>query len=258
MASELGRLTAVTWLAFRGSLQGFRLAGLAALAVAPALIVLALVSAHPAASTLADSAEDLYSLLTLPIVTMLIVLVLSVGQFRNEIDSETLLYLSDRSVARPTIVVGKYLGALGASLVLVVPATLLPLAVATLGGGTPYAANVPVVLTLAIVLAAMAYAGFFLFLGLVTRSALLVGLLFGFVWEEILRLLPGEVPRLTVVYYLHAFLSWALTTGPLSGFPTVVPLALVVATPILVAVAFVATAAMIFRYLETAPERETA
>ncbi|HTT44603.1 MAG TPA: hypothetical protein VMH38_01120 [Thermoplasmata archaeon] len=258
MSGEIGRLTTVAWLSFRGGLQGLRAIGLAAFAVFPAVIVAAIAASHPAASTLANSALALFALLTLPIVAMVILLVLAVAQFRTEIDSETLIYLSDRSVARPTLVVGKYLGAVGSSLVFVLPAALLPLAVSDLGGGTAYAANVAGAVATAAVLATLAYAGIFLFLGLATRSALLVGLLFGFLWEELLPLLPGDVPQFTVIFYLRSFLSGTLSSGPLSGYSGAMAPAPAVVTLVLVAVAFVVFASLVFRYLETAPEKETA
>jgi ABC-2 type transport system permease protein len=258
MTGEVTRFAAMSWLSFRGSLRGARLVGLAAFALLPSLIVTAVASAHPTAITLANTAEGLFGLLTLPIVVMVIVLVLSVAQFRNEIDAETLVYLTDRSVSRPTIVGGKYVGVLAASLTLIVPAALLPLLIATLEGGTPYAADVPAVLTAAAILAAMAYAGFFLFLGLVTRSALLIGLLFGFLWEELLRLLPGDVPRLTVIFYLQDFLGRELPGGILSAYPT--PLSTPASVLVLVALplAFLFLGSASLRFLETSPERETA
>jgi len=258
MTGEWTRLSAVTWLSLRGSLRGARLFGLVAFALVPTLIVAAVASTHPGASTLSNSAEGLFVVLTLPIVTMVIVLVLSVGQFRNEIDNETLLYLSDRSISRPMIVLGKYLGSLAAALVLVVPAALLPLAVAALAGGTAYSIDVPVALTVAAALATMAYGGFFLFLGLVSRSALLIGLLYGFLWEELVRLLPGSAPQLTLVFYLRNLLSDLLPTGPLSGFDAPLTAAGAILVLVGVAVFFVVSGSVVFRYIETAPERESA
>jgi ABC-2 type transport system permease protein len=257
VTGELGRLGAVTWLSLRGSLRGARLVGLTGFALVPTLIVAAVAGTHPSPDRLADAAASLFTLLTLPIIAMVIVLVLAVAQFRNEIDAETLLYLSDRSVTRPTIVLGKYFGSTAAGLVLVLPATLAPLGIAALGGGTPYSLDVPFVLAAAAVLAVVAYGGFFLFLGLASRSALLIGLLFGFLWEELVPLLPGEIPRLTVIFYLRSFLSWELTSGPLSGFSTSVSLPVSVVAPIAVAVAFLVLGSAAFLYLETAPERES-
>lgn len=258
MTGQLGRLGAVAWLSFRAGIQGIRALGLAAFAVLPAVIVGAIATARPTPATLSNSALVLFGLLTLPIVAMVILLILAVAQFRSEIDAETLVYLSDRSIGRTMLVVGKYLGAVGSALVFVVPAAVLPMAVALLGGGTSYAGAVPAAVTAAAVLATFAYAGVFLFLGLATRSALLVGLLFGFLWEELLPLLPGDVPRLTVIFYLRSFLSETTGSGPLSGYLGAVTTGTAVTTLVLVAIAFVALASAIFRYLETAPEKETA
>ena len=258
MTGPFGRLGPVAWLSFRSGLRGLRAVGLAAFAVLPTLIVAAIAASRPSSTTLADSALALFALLVLPIVAMVILLVLAVAQFRTEIDAETLVYLSDRSVGRATLVVGKYLGSAAAALTFVLPAALLPLAAATLGGGTSYAAGVTVAVAVSAVLATFAYAGIFLFLGLVTRSALLVGLLFGFLWEELLPLLPGEVPRFTVIFYLRSFLSDAVTNGPLSGYPGAMATGASIAVLVIVAAAFVGFASVAFRYLETAPEKTTA
>ncbi len=257
MSGTWTRLVAVGWLSLRGSLRGARVLGLAGFALIPSLIVVAVASTHPAASALSSAAEGLFAVLTLPIVTMVIVLVLGVAQFRNEIDSETLLYLSNRSITRPMIVVGKYLGSLAAALTLVIPAALVPLSVAVLGGARMYAIQVPATLAVAAVLAAVAYTGFFLFLGLVSRAALLIGLLYGFLWEELVPLLPGSAPRLTLVFYLRNFLSTELTSGPLSGYPTPLTPAGSVLVPIGLAIALLVLGSIVFRYLETAPERES-
>lgn len=257
MAGELARFGAVSALAFRGSLRGLRTIGLAAFAATPSLLILALISASASGVTLANAAESLVGILTLPIVVMVIVLVIAVAQFRNEIDHETLVYLADRSVTRPTIVVGKYVGAWGASLVLVLPAALLPLGISSLVGAS-YSAAVPAVIATTAILASAVYVAFFLFLGLVSRSALLIGLLFGFLWEELLLLVPGDAPRLTLVYYLESFLSGELTSGPLSGYPTAVPSLAAVVILLVVALFFIALAAIVFRYLETVPERASA
>ena len=258
MRGELARWSTVAWWSFRGSLRGLRILGLAAFAAVPSLIVLALVSAHPSADALASGTEGLFELLTVPVVVMLLVLVISVAQFRNEIDAETLVYISDRSISRTSVVLGKYAGAVGASLVLALPAALVPLGLAELGGATPFPLEVPLVLAAAVVLAVLAYASFFVFLGLVSRDALIIGLLFGFLWEELLRLLPGELPRLTLSFYLRSFLSGELTTGPLAGYPSAVSVPLAVTALLAVPVVFLSFSAGAFSFLETAPERESA
>lgn len=252
---EAARLAAIVSLAFRSSLRGLRLVGLAAFAAVPTLLVVALASAHTATAALEGAAEGLLGSITMPIVVMVVVLVLAVGQFRNEIDAETLVYLSGRSVRRATVVVGKYLGTLAASLALALPAGLLPLGVVSLAGGHPTSESVVPVFAATLALASAAYVGVFLFLGLVSRSALIVGLLFGFLWEELLVLLPGDAPRLTLAYYLRSVLAGSLTSGPLASYPNAVTPTVAVSALGGVTVVFVVLAAVAFRHLETAPER---
>jgi ABC-2 type transport system permease protein len=258
MGSELSRAAAVAALSFRGSLRGLRALGLGAFAAVPALIELAVVGARPGPGTVAATAEVIFGQLTVPIVDLLILLVLGVSQFRSEIDAETLLYLSDRSVRRPTIVLGKFVGSTLAALALTIPAALLPIGIAVAGGAPAYPANVPLALGVATVLAAVAYGAFFLFLGLITRSALLLGLIYGIIWEELLSVLPGSAPELTVLYYLRSTLSHLVPSGPLGQYATSLPLSVVVVVPIAFAAVVLVFAGALFRYVETAPVRETA
>jgi ABC-2 type transport system permease protein len=260
MATEgsLSRTLVVASLSFRGAFRGLRTLGLAAFALVPSLLVLSLTTAHASPDSLENAAQGLLAVLTLPIVVMVVVLVVAVAQFRNEIDNETLVYLTDRSADRPTLVLGKYLGAWAASLVLVVPAALLPFGIAGAAGAALNPAGVPVVAIAATVLASAVYVAFFLFLGLVSRSALMIGLVFGFIWEELLLLLPGSVPRLTVSYYVRCFLSGEVRSGPLSSLPSGVSPSVAVATLLGVAVFFLFASVWALRNLETAPERVSA
>jgi ABC-2 type transport system permease protein len=114
------------------------------------------------------------------------------------------------------------------------------------------------VVAAAAALGAAVYVGFFLMLGLVSRYALLIGLLYGFVWEELVPLLPGDAPRLTVVFYLRSFLSGALRNGPLTGYAHAVSPPAAVVTLLVVTLGLCALAAMFFRTVETAPERQSA
>jgi ABC-2 type transport system permease protein len=255
---QFSRMLAVSAVSFQGAFRGLRTIGLVFFALVPTFILLALTTAHPSTLGMENAAEGLLAVLTLPIVVMIVVLVLAVAQFRNEIDSETLVYLTDRSVRRSTLVAGKFFGAWAASLVLVVPAALLPLTVAAAYGATPSTAAVPWVVAVATALSTGVYVGFFLFLGLVSRSALVVGLIFGFIWEELLLLLPGSVPLLTVSYYARAFLSGEITSGPLSTFPTGVSVATAAAVLVGVAVFFLAASMWALGSIETAPERVSA
>ncbi|HYB77113.1 MAG TPA: hypothetical protein VEE83_00330 [Thermoplasmata archaeon] len=258
MTGELSRMLVVLSLSFRSSLRGLRLVGLAAFAAVPTVLVGAVASTGASPALLESASELFVGVLTLPVVIMVIVLVIAVAQFRNEIDAETLVYLSDRSVARGAVVFGKFFGAWGASLVLALPAALLPFVVVSAAGGGPSSNVVVPTIAASVVFATAAYVGFFLFLGLVSRSALFVGLLFGFLWEELLLLLPGDAPRLTLAFYFRSFLSGGISSGPLSNFPSAIPGTLAAVTLFSVTVAFLVFAVVAFQSLETAPDRGTA
>jgi ABC-2 type transport system permease protein len=254
----VGALVPIVEASLRGSLRGLRTLALAALAAVPTLILLALVAAHTASGQLESSAQSLFGSLVLDVVVILVLLVLGVAQFRGEIEDDTLCYLTSRSVSRPVVAVGKYLGAVGAALVVLLPASLLPLAVAGAAGAPAPDAAVPITIFAVVLLAVLAYAAVFVFLGLVSRSATLLGLIFGFLWEGVLPLLPGEVPRLTVSYYLHSLLALQILSGPLSGYATVVTSGGAVAAILGATIFFLGLTAFLFRFEETAPERSSA
>jgi hypothetical protein len=55
-------------------------------------------------------------------------------------------------------------------------------------------------------------------------------LVFGFVWESIVGLIPGDVPKLSVIHYLKSVIKDLVPAGSLSVYPTDVdgPLAVAV------------------------------
>src|SRR3989442_13181125 len=42
--------------------------------------------------------------------------------------------------------------------------------------------------------------------------------MFGFVWEGVVGSIPGDVPKLSVIYYLRSILQGQIGTGPLHDF----------------------------------------
>jgi ABC-2 type transport system permease protein len=255
---DLPRVLTVAHLSFRSAFQGLRTWALGALAAISALVVLALVLAAKDVTTTENAAQTLFLTLTVRVVIGLVVLVIAAAQFRSDIEQDTLTYLSSRSVTRPEIVLGKYLGAVGASLVFLLPAGIAPLLIAGLGGAPPPPTAVAGSILAIVLLATFAYSAFFLFLGLVTRNALLLGLIFLFLWEELVLLLPGDFPKLSLLYYFQSFANGEVSSGPFSGSLTSVSPGADVLAPLIVAVFFVVLTAMLFRNVETAPQRTSA
>jgi ABC-type transport system involved in multi-copper enzyme maturation permease subunit len=254
----VGPVSTIAWHSFRGSLRGMRTASLALFAAIPSLIVVALAAGHTDPESVAQQSQQLFLDLTLPVVVIVVMLILAVAQFRTEIDDDTLSYLSSRSIPRWGIVLGKYLGCVGAALLILVPAALGPEAVAFLTHAPPPPTGVLEAIVAMTVLASLAYGALFLALGLLTPWALLYGLILGFLWEQLLQLLPGSIPKVTISFYLHSLGSNLVATGPFAHFPMTEPTAYSVAGPVLAAAVFVGTAMAAIRYVELVPERTSA
>ena len=256
--SAIGPVATVAALSFRTSLRGIRVLALAGFSALPSLIVVALAAAHTGPAAMGRESQLLFLDLTLPVVVVVVTLVLAVAQFRNEIDDDTLSYLTSRSIPRPGIVAGKYLGCVAGTVLLMVPAALGPIALAHLAGAPAPPSGALEAIVAMTVLGSLAYGAVFLALGLFTSWALLFGLIIGFLWEQLLRRLPGSAPNLTISFYLHSLGSDLVATGPLARFPHAVSAGYAVAGPVLAAVVFVAAAMAAIRYVELVPERTSA
>ncbi len=127
-------------------------------------------------------APDMLDALILAVVLPLIALVFGTAALGAEIEDGTAVYLLTKPIARSRILAVKIGVAAGATLVLVLPSTLIT-ALITLGGDDPYGLTAG--FALAVVVGAVAYAALFVALSVRTSRALLVGLVYVFVWEAI-------------------------------------------------------------------------
>ncbi|MFQ5381220.1 MAG: ABC transporter permease [Dehalococcoidia bacterium] len=109
-----------------------------------------------------------------------IAVVIATSALGNEFEDMTALFLLAKPIARSEIVIGKWLAAAVVIVLLVVPASAGGAWLA-LGGGA--AADVIPGFTLAFVLAACAYSAVLLALSIITSRALVVGLVYAFLWE---------------------------------------------------------------------------
>ncbi|MEE9173570.1 MAG: hypothetical protein V3U30_01180, partial [Thermoplasmata archaeon] len=85
-----------------------------------------------------------------------------------------------------------------------------------------------------------AFGGLFLLIGFALKRALMAGLLYGFLWETILPILPGNVPLLSITHYLRSIGKNLVSTGSLSQWITTLDLFTSVLVPLLVAATAVA------------------
>jgi ABC-2 type transport system permease protein len=99
----------------------------------------------------------------------------------------------------------------------------------------------------------LAYTAFFAFLGTFLKRAILVGLMFGFGWENIIQYFPGSTQKFSLVHYMKSLMPRRPSGGPLSMLlfrlePTEPAVAVI--TLVVIAAAFLALACWLFRTKE--------
>jgi ABC-2 type transport system permease protein len=150
-------------------------------------------------STPAEFADDITRTLIASVILPLVTLLLATAAFGNEVGDRTLVYLTTKPVARWRIYVPKLLAALvvggipiavsGFLAIAVVEESLTRGALAT-GAG--------------LFAGAAAYAAIFTWAGLATRQALLIGLVYVFIWEAALAAYLEGIRFLSVRRYTLA------------------------------------------------------
>lgn len=251
----LERTVVVAAMTFRAAFSGGRGLALAfAGAVFPVLVAVIDVAGFPGLDLLATS-EVLFSTLFLPVVLLLVCLVLGVGAFRGELDEDTLVYPLNRTLPRPVLAAGKYLGSVGAASVVLVPSSVIGFALAVgLGSGpTTGSPGLDQAMVLLPLLGIVAYGAVFFLLGLATRQALVVGLLYGFLWETFVSLLAGPIREVSVIYYLRGVGAYLVPGGALAAGVAPAAPSGVVAGAVLTAVAALAGASLLLEYVELRP-----
>ncbi len=247
-AQALGKGWVVTTLTVRYLLTTRRVIAMALFAAVPLLLAGSLALARvPTFDIL------LFQVLMVPlflqVVLIFVTLVNAAPLIREEIEDNTLPYLLTRPIGKPAIVAWKYAGYLVAVLVLLLPPFVLAYGVTEVYGGLALGTDSDVLagFLVATVLGSAAYGALFLFISVVLRKPLAVGLLIGFVWESIVGSIPGNVPKFSVIYYLRSILKEMIDVGPLSGFPTDVSAGVAAAVLVGLSVAFLVAAMVVFQ-----------
>ncbi len=129
-----------------------------------------------------EFAAHMLDALIVAVILPLVALVFGTAALGAEIEDGTAVHLLTKPIERWRILVVKIGVAAGATLALILPATLLT-ALITLGGDDPYGLTAG--FALAVVVGAIAYSALFVALSIRTSRALLIGLVYVFVWEAI-------------------------------------------------------------------------
>lgn len=219
-----------------GNLRTWRAWLLLGLAMLPSLFVIGLAADGIHGDSLISAYEGLTQLF-LPLLLLVITLLLAVPLLRDEIDDQSISYLITRTIGKTRIVLGKYLGYLLTGVLVLLPPALLEYGVvaADASGATLPLNGVLASVVVMNLLGLLAFGSLFLLLGLLVRRALVVGILYAFVWEYFLDSLPGNAPDLSLSHYLLTIPTFWVSSGPLATFSTSLTMTEAIAGPLLVA-----------------------
>jgi ABC-2 type transport system permease protein len=125
----------------------------------------------------------------------------------EELENRTLTYLFTRPLSKVGIFLGKY-GAYSALMFLMV-AVSLAVSFFIMNGHRftdPALYLTFLRYTGVLALGILAYTALFAFLGAFLKKAILVGLLFGFGWENVIQYFPGSTQKFSLVHYMKSLL----------------------------------------------------
>jgi ABC-2 type transport system permease protein len=188
--------TTVVWLTFRQLFVRRRLVLAALFSLAP--LVIALLFRASRATGAMDSAQFLcivYRDIVVGTLLPLAAVVFGTTAFGGEVDDGTIVYLLVKPLARWRVVLSKYAAAVIATTAVMVPAVFLPWP--ALSAGT-VAASLPLAFAAGVGIGAALYCAIFVTLGLNSRRALVLGLLYIVVLEFTMSRTIAGVKSLSV------------------------------------------------------------
>ncbi len=148
-----------------------------------------------------EVAVRISSVFGLGLMVPIVSLVLASSSLGDLVADETLIYLWQRPSPRWAIAAGAWLS----SLTVAVPATVIPLTISAL----LTSADIGTALAVGVAngLAAIAYTGLFVLLGLVVRRSLVTGLAYLFIWELFVARVGAGAAKLSINTYPASVLA---------------------------------------------------
>lgn len=235
MMAEVGRFATLAGLTAKTTLSSRKGAVTWVVALLPLYIVGGLVAYGREVDVL------LYQTIVVPLFLQVVLIVTALVHgsrlFREEVEDNTLVYLTTRRISKASLVAYKFLGYYGSVVLIVTPPLIASYFLALSNAGIPVEEDIEVLWSLMAMAAigSAAYGGLFLLMGLVLKRPLTVGLLYGFLWESVAVSLPGDVPLLSISHYLWSVGKNLAEFGILAQYRTGLDLTWSVLTPLLVA-----------------------
>ncbi|MBM7789277.1 ABC transporter permease subunit [Tenggerimyces flavus] len=155
--------------------------------ILPGLLIAMAVGIRVAAGADSSIAATVLQTFAVGTVVPLLGLIAGTGVIGSEIDDGSIVYVLAKPIPRPMIVLTKLLVAVGTLVVFAaVPVLIAGVVLAGLTDG------IAVAFTVGALLASIAYAALFLLLAVLTRHAVVVGLLYALIWESLVgSFVPG-------------------------------------------------------------------
>ncbi|MFQ5908398.1 MAG: hypothetical protein ACE5JE_06185 [Thermoplasmata archaeon] len=233
-AAEWGRFTTLAGLTAKTTLSSRKGAVTWAVALLPLYVIGGVLAAGQ------EVTIELFQLLVvilLSIVLVVTALVHGSRLFREELEDNTMAYLTTRRISKASLVVYKFLGYYGSALLIVVLPIIASyvLTVSSLATGLEEHIEVLGAFVAMSAVGLAAFGGLFLLLGFALKRALMAGLIYGFLWETLIPVLPGNVPLLSITHYLRSIGKNLVSSGPLFQWITTLDLFTSLLVPLLVA-----------------------
>jgi ABC-2 type transport system permease protein len=188
-----------------GKTRVFALLGLMPVALAVAVRIIL----HGRAGAIAAVFTEILMVFFLQFYIVILALFYGTSVTAEEVENRTLSYLITRPLPKPAIVMGKFAAysfLMFAMVALSLTLSYFVMNSARLAEPELYWAFLRYLGVLG--LGILAYAAFFTFLGTVLKRAIIVGLVFGFGWENVIQYFPGSTQRFSIVHYLKSLLPY--------------------------------------------------
>jgi len=185
-------------LSLRQLLGKRRMFALIALALLPLLIAVVFRTGNTETDPVDWTANALLNGLIVTTLLPLVTLILSTTSLGMEIEDGTIMYLLSKPLPRAQVIMAKLAASWFPAGVLVALSASLSALIALEGSGE---STLVLAFVMSSVLGALAYSGLFLFLSLLTTRALIVGLIYVFIWEGLVTELFAGTRVLSIRQY---------------------------------------------------------
>lgn len=206
--------TTVMWLAMRQLFVRQRMVAAFIIALIPVAVMAIFLSTAPtaaAANPVGDAMRAgrfliaMYRDFVIGTLLPLVAIIFGTTAFGTEVSDGTIVYLLVKPESRLRIIVSKFLVAIAATVVVMVPAVYLPW---TLMDHTDMPASVPAIMLGAVGVGSLLYSALFIAVGISSRRALVMGLLYIIVIEFVLSRQAAGVMSFSIRELTLSSLAW--------------------------------------------------